>query len=1160
MNSPRKHRRDRENDKKRRNADDFRPSGTSESKNHRSSENSDDFTFIRFRYELNKVFSANPNLVQDPEDFWGFLKKYEDVQKKLGKNQETPKLNPKLNSIGVPDYYHKSYCLNLKLNLKFGEMFARIQQTRDLSDSQLHRFKEIIVLYRDFKQKEKFGKLMKLKESQANLPVAKHREEIIGAVKEERVVIIAGDTGCGKSTQVPQYLYSAGFSKIACTQPRRIACISLSKRVAFETLTENFPVVGYQIRFEKQRNQNTKITFITEGLLLRQVSSETGLSQYDVVVLDEIHERHLYGDFLLGIMKCLIYQRPDLKLVLMSATINIQLFGSYFAKEDVRIIQVPGRLYPIQLLYRPITIDDFTYKNDRFNPSPYVQILQLIDKKYPPEEKGDLLIFLSGMSEITAVVDTAKEYAQKKNNWIILSLHSTLSIAEQDKVFDYPPEGVRKCIVSTNIAETSITIDGIRFVADSGKVKEMSYDPICKIERLKEFWISKASAEQRKGRAGRTGPGVCYRVYSEEEYDSLEKYSTPEIQRVPLDSLLLQMMAMGLPDPRKFPFIEPPPSQSLKNSILSLKDHAAITENEKLTCIGKTLARLPVDITIGKMLIMGSIFHQVEPVLSLAAALSIQNPFTNRAFKDSECETSRKKLESDHGDPITLLNAYKEWLEVKQENSHEGRNTNSTSRKWCKRRGLEEQRFYEMTKLRSQFKDLLKDCNLMKNQNQEPNSSMSSSERALRHGELKLLKSLKRTYRQSSSNRKRKQLKVDEFDLQLDNDNDNDEIDIKDVEFRMRNDACQIQNLLNASTACSYKDLTMLKLILCSGLYPQFAIADEFNYCKSMNEQLFHTKSKPYVALHPMSYFGNHPQILQLEEPDIVNIPGFKSKTPVSPKHQLLAYLSLLETTKPYLVNTLRMPAAQTLLLFSQEIDTNSVISVVICDSWLGLEFPIIDSGMNLLIRAIRIRAKWDLLLKRQLKDAKMDEEDGEVQMLQEMEYELSRDLIEFMHTSIPYTIKRLLPADLNRIYIGPGHNDIIDSFSDNNPFEDNFTCLVNGVKGGVKVNEYVTYNCLLENDWGDKIAGEMMESPWECGNCDFRGIVRTVEKLQHRAVCDTSQSKKVVQGGKEGENNSKGKRKANSKEYECEECKEILWLTPIEILRHKKRHSKAEF
>ncbi|KAG7203421.1 hypothetical protein KM043_013488 [Ampulex compressa] len=1078
-------------------------SGSVKCTDNESTERNGEFCFTKYKYELSKVFSANANLVRDTEDFWKFVKKYESVQKKLSNNTDGT-LSSDLNSIGVPTVYHKSHCINLEISYKFGELFSRIPPTSELTKHRLLKFKEIVILYLDFKQKEKFTKLKKLREAQANLPVAQYKEQIIEAVKTERVVIIAGDTGCGKSTQVPQYLYSAGYLKIACTQPRRIACISLAKRVAFETLTENRNEVGYQIRFEKQRNQDTKITFITEGLLLRQLSGDSGIPGYDVVVLDEVHERHLHGDFLLGIMKCIIHQKDDLKLVLMSATINIQLFSNYFAKENVKVIQVPGRLYPIQLLYRPITIDDIKYKNDRFNPSPYVQILHIIDQKYPVDEKGDLLIFLSGMSEITAVVDAAKEYSLKKNNWIVLPLHSSLSIAEQDKVFDYPPDGMRKCIVSTNIAETSITIDGIRFVADSGKVKEMSYDPSCKMQRLKEFWISKASAEQRKGRAGRTGPGVCYRIYSEEEYKGLEKYSTPEIQRVPLDSLLLQMMAMGLPDARKFPFIEPPPPESIENSILSLKEHAALTENEKLTCIGKTLARLPVDITIGKMLIMGSIFHQVEPVLSLAAALSIQTPFTNRAYRDVECESSRKKLESDHGDPITLLNAFKEWLEVKQQSSQEFRGSGSGSRKWCKRRGLEEQRFYEMTKLRSQFKELLQDCSLMKGL-PEPNSTMTSAERAIRHGELKLLKSLKRTYKQSAP-RKRKQLKPDSFEIQLDdNDNDDGEIDIKDVEFRMRNDQNQVQNLLTAATACSYKDLTMLKLILCSGLYPQFACADDFNYCKSVSEQLFHTKAKPYVALHPMSFFGNHPQILQLEEVDIVSIPGFRSKTPVSPKHELLAYLSLLETTKPYLVNTLRMPAAQTLLLFAREIDTNSSFAIIVCDSWLALEFPVPDSGQTLLMKATKLRQKWDFLLNQRLQESNTKSE--EKQNFSEIEYDLTHDLIEYMHTTIPYTIKRLLPADLKTIYVGNGGNNVCIN---SNPFDADFEVVTNNIKGGCYVTDNITYNCVRETEWTDRLAVEMCETEWHCQNCDTKIILNSMEKLQHQAICTKSEVKDI--------------------------------------------------
>nr|CAD7611072.1 unnamed protein product [Timema genevievae] len=998
-------------------------------------ESNSEFTFERLRHELNQVYFRDENFI-DQEDFWKFLKKYESVQKKasdlrrVAKEDLTRIGTQEDNPLGLPQSFDKSHLVSVCLTSSADEDRKRLL-SRSVSWDRLVEFRSVLLLYIDFQQREKFTKLRKLRESQANLPVAQYREQIVTSVLKDRVVVIAGDTGCGKSTQVPQYLLKAGFNRIACTQPRRIACISLCKRVAYETLNEFGSEVGYQIRFEKSKTQHTKIVFVTEGLLLRQVSTDPTLSGYDVVVLDEVHERHLHGDFLLGVVKCLLYQRSDLKIVLMSATINIQLFSSYFSNYAT-VVQVPGRLYPIKLYFQPVLPEDKSSKTSRINPAPYVRIMQLIDEKYPKEEKGDLLIFLSGMSEISAVVEAAKDYSQKTQNWVVLPLHSTLSIAEQDKCFDYPPEGVRKCVVSTNIAETSITIDGIRFVVDSGKVKEMSYDPLCKMQRLKEFWISRASAEQRKGRAGRTGPGVCYRLYSEEEYHAMSQYTTPEIQRVPLDSLLLQMVAMGLPDARKFPFIEPPPPDSIENAITTLKQQGALTEEEKLTVVGRMLSRLPVDISLGKMLIMGSLFHQVDPVLSLAAALSVQSPFTNRAFRDPDCETSRKQLESDHGDPITLLNALKEWLEVK--NSSEGRGRGS--HQWCRRRGLEEQRFYEMIKLRRQFKDLLQDAGLLKDTSIPP-EQLSSAERALRHGELRLLRSLKREHREAAP-KKRRTLKLDVWELAVEGGNEEGEIDIKDVEFRLSNDSSQVQSsshfssgclplqrlsiflsrlpppsiflsvlsrlpppsiflsvfsrlpppsiflsvfsrlpppsiflsvlarlpppsiflsvlarlpppsiflsvlsrlpppsiflsvlsrlpppsiflsvlsrlpppsiflsvlsrlpppsifllsLLSGATACSYKDVMMLKVILCAGLYPQLAVADEFNHCKSVSEQLFHTTGKPYVALHPMGFFGNHAQVLQLEESDIVVPQGYTSKLPVSSKHQLLCYM-----------------------------------------------------------------------------------------------------------------------------------------------------------------------------------------------------------------------------------------------------------------------------
>ncbi|XP_046400213.1 probable ATP-dependent RNA helicase DHX34 [Ischnura elegans] len=1110
------------------------------------------FSFLDYKHELNVVYFKNNSLIkygtQEHTEFWQFLRKYESMQVKSATANACSKCDATVLSF-------LTSVSEIQSNLPPMDR----ESGRWLSKQNLATFQEILLLYLDFKQKEKFNKLKKLRKSQASLPVTQYRDEIIKAVNSNQIVIIAGDTGCGKSTQVPQYLLKAGYKNIVCTQPRRIACISLSKRVAYETLNEYDTTIGYQIRFEKSKTQHTRIVFVTEGLLLRQVSKDQNLSSYDVVVLDEVHERHLPGDFLLGLLKCLLYQRKDLKLVLMSATINIKLFQDYFSNDAV-VIQVPGRLFPIRLNYLPISIEEKSSKSERINPAPYVRILQLINEKYPKNERGDVLIFLSGMSEISTVVEAAQIYAQQSQSWIIIPLHSTLSIEEQDKVFDYPPEGIRKCIVSTNIAETSITIDGIRFVVDSGKVKEMSYDPTTKMQRLKEFWISRASAEQRKGRAGRTGPGVCYRLYTEEEFNSLEPYSTPEIQRVPLDSLLLQMVSMGLPDARKFPFLEPPPAESIENSILTLKEQGALTSNEKLTTIGKVLSELPVDIAIGKMLIMGSLFHHVEPVLSLAAALSVQSPFTNRAYRDPDCETARKSLESDHGDPITLLNALKEWLEEK--NRHGG-----NSRKWCKRRGLEEQRFYEMTKLRRQFKDLLQDSGLLEKCEGQDMSQASSGERAIRHGELKLLRSLKRAHDQSGP-RKKKMLKLDLFNLEGSGvlemeDKDSNEIDIKDVEFRLRNTSSQVHNLLMGSTACSYKDLMMLKVILCSGLYPQTAIADEFNYCKSAPEQLFHTRGKPYIALHPMSFFGTHPKVLHLEESDIHTSRGRNSKLPMSSKHQILVYLSLLETTKPYLMSPMRMPAAQTLLLFSQSMDTNSTFSRVVCDKWLEIEFLTKEAGEALLYKVIKLRSKWDRLLNLRLDDSLITAEDqlerqtsrkSSVQEAGELEYEVSQGIVQVMHAEVFYSIRRLLAADLKCMYIGPVESD--DGLSGvqgiKNPFREDFECKPDPKKGGIQWTEYLTYNCLQDDS-----PEEEEEEPWKCPNCELSAHLNAVERLQHREMCKKSTSE-------EGESSveiAASSRKSNSQAYQCPDCDgKTLYLTPIEILRHKKSHvpSKA--
>ncbi|KAJ1491686.1 P-loop containing nucleoside triphosphate hydrolase protein, partial [Baffinella frigidus] len=359
------------------------------------------------------------------------------------------------------------------------------------------------------------------------------------------VVLVAGDTGCGKSTQVPQYLIAAGFANVACTQPRRISTMSLCHRVSSETFNEFGTQVAYQIRFESNRTEKTKILFLTEGLLLRQLAGDPTLDQYSVIIIDEVHERHLTGDFLLGVLRSVLAQRPSLRLVLMSATINTQMFADYFG---AFIIKVPGRLYPIGLEYIPVEFDadgqqlnpepETGAKPKLMNAKPYLQLLKRIDETYPRNERGDLLIFLSGQA--TNFHFTIHLHSTSSCRWIILMLHSTLPTEEQDKVFDLPPEGVRKCVLSTNIAETSVTIDGIRFVADSGKRHPGTTDGASH-RRHREYWISKASANQRKGRAGRTGPGQCFRLYSQEQFNAFNDFAIPEIHRVPLESTALQI-------------------------------------------------------------------------------------------------------------------------------------------------------------------------------------------------------------------------------------------------------------------------------------------------------------------------------------------------------------------------------------------------------------------------------------------------------------------------------------------------------------------------------------------------------------------------------------------------------------------------------------------
>ncbi|KAH8396464.1 hypothetical protein KR222_010680, partial [Zaprionus bogoriensis] len=1138
-------------------------SSTSRKKSTSAQLNLVDFSFLDHKAQLSPLLLTKSrhqlSLVENEQDFWQFVNKYESMLRSIGQPVLPPVLSEREHTQAQP--YHKSKHLALQLDERAllqheGSRSSRCDSAALELEMEM-QFQQLLLVYLDFKQKEKFQRIRKLRQAQRALPIARFKQELREALDTTRVLIVAGDTGCGKSTQVPQFLYEFGYRSIACTQPRRLACVSLSKRVAHELLDDYGSKVGFQIRFERSRTRRTHILFITEGLLLRQLAVVDNLEQYDVLILDEIHERNLFGDFLLGVTKCLLRARPQLRLILMSATINVQLFHSFFSEERAQLLQVPGRLYPIKLRYMPPPALELQAgqagasakraQSTRLDPAPYVQVLSLIDQQYPTSERGDVLIFVSGVSEIDSVCEAVVEYAtqQQPQQWLVLPLHSGLALAEQDKVFDYAPEGMRKCIVSTNIAETSLTVDGVRFVIDSGKVKEMSYDASCKGQRLKEFWVSRSSAEQRKGRAGRTGPGVCYRLYTQQQYDAFEAYPTPEIYRVPLDTMLLQMISMGLPDVRAFPFIEAPAGERIEQTILALKQHCALSVEEKLTPLGSSLANLPVELSIGKMLLMGCVFPDVQQLLTLAALLSVQSPLTTRAHTDQRCERERQPMESEQGDLFTLLRCLREWLQLKLQRE--------STRRWCQRLGIEEQRFYELCKLRQQFQRILESCGMAT----AMDTTLSSSERARRHGELRQLKALKRRQRYEQP-RQRKQLKQQHGHGHAD-DNDEDEAeqaahgqageDMRDVDFRLRHDARQLALLERSARLERHRDVVLLKLLLVSGFYPQLAIADEFNYCKGGGQQFFHTQLKPFVSLHPNAHFAKHYDLLQLAESDLHTKPDYYTpKQPLSERHQLLCYQSLLETAKPYLMNCIRLPAAQTLLLFGYAIDTDLAVTRIVCDGWLALDFPQPGSGLQLLCRAIELRRRWSSRLYAKLNELKQQ---SAANATSDSSDTLWQQLLDFMGLEPVYSIKRLLPADLKTLYTHRAPALQLEG----NPFAEDYALSVNSEKGGLNVCEHVVYGCLAELPWTLAMTALLQQQPWQCTRCDLTLQRFDVpEQLQHRLLCQGRASGTSVRLAVADDDAAPRAGGSSGANYHCTHCKRHLKLSQIDILRHRRQ------
>ncbi|KAK6623572.1 hypothetical protein RUM43_009424 [Polyplax serrata] len=501
-----------------------------------------------------------------------------------------------------------------------------------------------------------------------SLPVFNARQKLVSLVEKYDVLIIIGETGCGKTTQIPQFIYEErlnGSKIIGVTQPRRVAATTLSARVAEEMGTAIGETVGYSIRFEDVTSHGTKLKFLTDGMLLREAISDEKLMQYGVIILDEAHERTVHTDVLFGIIKkahklrnekCL----PVLKVIIMSATMDVDHFSSYFG--DVSVVYLEGRQYPVEVFHSVKPQEDYIF-------SCLVTVFQ-IHQEAPPNE--DILVFLTGQEEIESFTLKVKSIMKDLENVApplrVLPLYSSLPSTQLAEAFRPTPHGFRKIVISTNVAETSVTIPGIKYVIDSGKVKTRNFNPTTGLDVLQVRPISQAQAWQRTGRAGRDSSGFCYRVFTQDEFEKFEKNSQPEIQRCNLASVSLQLLTLGI-NILNFDFMDKPPKESLKSALVELKMLGAIdsTENPQLTKLGRQMAQFPVDPRYSKILLSACDFGCVDEIISIIALLSGESILIHPMTRRDEAREAHKKFLSSCGDHITLLNVFRNFKKVSQQ-------------------------------------------------------------------------------------------------------------------------------------------------------------------------------------------------------------------------------------------------------------------------------------------------------------------------------------------------------------------------------------------------------------------------------------------------------------------------------------------------------------
>ncbi|XP_048231540.1 DExH-box ATP-dependent RNA helicase DExH3 [Ricinus communis] len=610
----------------------------------------------------------------------------------------------------------------------------------------------------------------KIMDFRKSLPAFKEKEKLLQAIARNQVIVVSGETGCGKTTQLPHYILESeiesgrgAFCSIICTQPRRISAMAVADRVSAERGEPLGETVGYKVRLEGMKGKDTHLLFCTSGILLRRLLSDRNLTGITHVFVDEIHERGMNEDFLLIVLKDLLPRRQDLRLILMSATLNAELFSNYFGGAPK--IHIPGFTYPVRAHFLEDVLEMTGYKLTSFNQiddygqdkmwktqrqlAPRKrknQIATLVEdalnkssfESYSSrardslacwmpdcigfnlieavlchicrkERPGGVLVFMTGWEDISCLRDQLKAHPLlgDPNRVLLLTCHGSMATSEQKLIFERPPSNVRKIVLATNMAEASITINDMVFVVDCGKAKETTYDALNNTPCLLPSWISQASACQRRGRAGRVQPGECYHLYPKCVYEAFAEYQLPELLRTPLNSLCLQIKSLQVESIAEFlsAALQPPEPLAVQNAIGFLKMIGALDEKENLTNLGKFLSILPVDPKLGKMLIMGAIFRCFDPVLTIVSGLSVRDPFLLPQEKKDLAGTAKSRFSAkDYSDHMALVRAYEGWKDAEREGS---------AYEYCWRNFLSAQTLQAIHSLRKQFSFILKEAGLV---------------------------------------------------------------------------------------------------------------------------------------------------------------------------------------------------------------------------------------------------------------------------------------------------------------------------------------------------------------------------------------------------------------------------------------------------------------